>query len=73
MPKSQDAERWLGKPCRDKVTGFYGIATGVAYYHYTTPQVQIESRTPTGDAKSRWVNEARVEDMQDEDLPGIYT
>jgi hypothetical protein len=52
----------LGKVYRDTISGFTGTATARAEYLHSTPDVRIEADSgPTGDAKERWVREARLE------------
>lgn len=52
----------LGAVYRDTVSGFIGKATGRTEYLESTPQVELEAETgPTGDKKSRWIEEGRLE------------
>lgn len=69
----RSAEDWIGRPCRDTVTVFYGTATAVAFYMGQPPKVMIEAPSPTGDAWSRWVEECRVAKTDGEPSPGVYT
>jgi hypothetical protein len=62
----------LGAECSDYVTGFAGIATGVAQYLSGGRKVLIESRTPTGDPKERWVPIDRVVMADDRPTPEVY-
>lgn len=62
----------LGAECSDEVTGFAGVATGVAHYLGGGRKVLIEGRTPTGDPNERWVDLSRIVMADDRPTPEVY-
>lgn len=57
----------LGRVYRDRISGFVGTAVGRAEYLYDSPSVQLVANTgPTGDGKTRWIEEARLEEHADQ-------
>lgn len=52
----------LGETYRDRVSGFVGVAIGRADYLEGAPEVLLAAHTgATGDDKSRWIKEGRLD------------
>ena len=60
-------DKFLGKECKDKITGFKGVVTGKAIYLYGCNQYCIVPRIDKeGDIKSgQWFDEGRLEKVGD--------
>ncbi len=53
----------LGHKYRDTITGFVGTATARTVYLDSSVQVRLEAETGNEDAKERWIDESRLEQI----------